>query len=28
MGFDLYAKMTETDLDAVVAWLRTVPPKE
>jgi mono/diheme cytochrome c family protein len=28
MGFDLYARMTETDLDAVVAWLRTVPPKE
>jgi mono/diheme cytochrome c family protein len=28
MGFRLYAKMTEADLDAVVAWLRTVPPKE
>jgi mono/diheme cytochrome c family protein len=28
MGFDLYARMTETDLDAVVAWLRTVPAKE
>jgi mono/diheme cytochrome c family protein len=28
MGFPLYAKMTEADLDAVVAWLRTVPPKE
>jgi mono/diheme cytochrome c family protein len=28
MGFEHYAKMTEADLDAVVAWLRTVPPKE
>ncbi|HVV78279.1 MAG TPA: c-type cytochrome [Pseudolabrys sp.] len=28
MGFGLYAKMTEADLDAVVAWLRTVPAKE
>jgi mono/diheme cytochrome c family protein len=28
MGFPLYAKMTEADLDAVVAWLRTVPAKE
>jgi hypothetical protein len=28
MGFALYAKMTEADLDAVVAWLRTVPAKE
>jgi hypothetical protein len=28
MGFSYYAKMTDGDLDAVVAWLRTVPPKE
>ncbi len=28
MGFPYYARMTEADLDAVVAWLRTVPPKE
>ena len=28
MGFASYAKMTNQDLDAVVAWLRTVPPKE
>ena len=28
MGFPLYAKMTADDLDAVVAWLRTVPAKE
>lgn len=28
MGFPLYAKMTDADLDAVIAWLRTVPPKE
>ena len=27
-GLGLYAKMTETDLNAVVAYLRTVPPKE
>jgi mono/diheme cytochrome c family protein len=26
MGFGFYAKMTTDDLDAVVAWLRTVPP--
>ncbi len=26
MGYSLYAKMTESDLDAVVAYLRTVPP--
>jgi mono/diheme cytochrome c family protein len=28
MGFEYYAKMTPADLDAVVAWLRTVPAKE
>jgi len=28
MGFPYYAKMTDADLDAVVAWLRTVPPQE
>jgi len=28
MGFEYYAHMTNDDLDAVIAWLRTVPPKE
>jgi mono/diheme cytochrome c family protein len=28
MGFAMYAKMTASDLDAIVAYLRTVPPKE
>jgi mono/diheme cytochrome c family protein len=28
MGFGYYAKMTGDDLDAVVAYLRTVPPQE
>jgi mono/diheme cytochrome c family protein len=28
MGFGYYANMTTADLDAIVAWLRTVPPKE
>ena len=28
MGYGFYANMTEADLDAVVAYLRTVPPKE
>ena len=28
MGFALYAKMTDADLSAVVAYLRTVPAKE
>jgi mono/diheme cytochrome c family protein len=28
MGYDYYAKMTDADLDAVVAYLRTVPGKE
>lgn len=28
MGFGFYKNMTEADLDAVVAYLRTVPPKD
>ena len=28
MGYGFYANMTEADLDAVVAYLRTVPAKE
>lgn len=28
MGYQYYAKMTDADLDAVVTYLRTVPPKE
>jgi mono/diheme cytochrome c family protein len=28
MGFQYYSHMTDADLDAVIAWLRTVPPKE
>jgi mono/diheme cytochrome c family protein len=28
MGYAYYAKMTDGDLDAMVAWLRTLPPKE
>jgi mono/diheme cytochrome c family protein len=28
MGFDMYAKMTDEDLTALVAYLRTVPAKE
>jgi mono/diheme cytochrome c family protein len=28
MVFEYYAKMTDADLDAVIAYLRTVPPKE
>jgi mono/diheme cytochrome c family protein len=28
MGFQYYAHMTDADLDDVIAWLRTVPPKE
>jgi mono/diheme cytochrome c family protein len=28
MGYAYYAKMTDADLDAVVVYLRTVPPKE
>lgn len=27
MGFGYYAKMTDADVDAIIAWLRTVPPK-
>lgn len=27
MGYPYYAKMTEADLDAIVAYLRTLPPK-
>jgi mono/diheme cytochrome c family protein len=28
MGFEWYARMTDADLGAIVAYLRTVPPKE
>ena len=28
MGFSYYAKMTPGDLDAIVAFIRTLPPKE
>jgi hypothetical protein len=28
MGFGYYAHMTDADLNALVAWLRTVPAKE
>jgi mono/diheme cytochrome c family protein len=28
MGYQYYAKMTDADLDAVIAYLRTVPAKE
>jgi len=28
MGYQYYAKMSDTDLDAVIAWVRTLPPKE
>jgi len=28
MGFSYYARMTDADLDALVAWVRTVPPKD
>ena len=28
MGYTYYARMTEADLDAMVAYLRTVPPQE
>ncbi len=27
MGFQYYAKMTDADIDAVIAYLRTLPPK-
>jgi mono/diheme cytochrome c family protein len=28
MGYQYYVHMTDTDLDAVIAWVRTLPPKE
>lgn len=28
MGYGYYAHVTDPDLDAVIAWLRTVPPQE
>jgi mono/diheme cytochrome c family protein len=28
MGYGYYAQMTDADLDAVIAWVRTLPPKE
>lgn len=28
MGFSYYAKMTSEDIDAIIAYLRTVPPQE
>ena len=28
MGYQYYAKMTDADLDAVIAYLRTLPAKE
>ena len=28
MGYGYYAHMTDSDLDAVIAWVRTLPPKE
>jgi hypothetical protein len=28
MGYPFYAKMTDSDLDAIVAYVRTVPAKE
>jgi mono/diheme cytochrome c family protein len=28
MGYQYYAKMTDADLDAVIAYLRTLPPRE
>ena len=28
MGFEYYAKMTDADLDAVIAYVRTLPAKE
>lgn len=28
MGFEYYSRMTEADLDAIVAYLRTVPPQD
>jgi mono/diheme cytochrome c family protein len=28
MGYQYYAHMTDADLDAIIAWVRTLPPKE
>jgi mono/diheme cytochrome c family protein len=28
MGYQYYAHMTDADLDAVIAWVRTLPPKD
>jgi mono/diheme cytochrome c family protein len=28
MGYQYYANMSDADLDAVIAWVRTLPPKE
>jgi hypothetical protein len=28
LGFEWYARMTDANLSAVVAYLRTMPPKE
>ena len=28
MGYQYYAHMTDADLDAVIAWVRTLPAKE
>jgi mono/diheme cytochrome c family protein len=28
MGYQYYAHMTDADLDAVIGWVRTLPPKE
>jgi hypothetical protein len=28
MGYAYYARMTDADLDTIVAWLRTLPPNE
>jgi mono/diheme cytochrome c family protein len=27
MGYGYYARMTDADVDAIIAWLRTLPPK-
>jgi len=27
MGYGYYARMTDADLDAIIAWLRTLPPR-
>jgi hypothetical protein len=28
MGYEYYAKMKDADLDAVIAYIRTLPPRE